>query len=134
MGLLHLISLSEASGNDPDAQRWMLRRMSNNVMYLGKVTHSTTAGTYNALCLLINKVCRLFAASGCDFHAINDLLQQKLEEVEGQYKPEEIEQAQKKWDRRLHCFEESVIALDARRGDELRALPMRYFFRPTRPR
>ena len=101
-------------------------------MFLGKVTHTTTAGTYNSLSVLINKLCRLFAATGCNFHEVNDLLQKKLDEVDAHYEPEEIAHAQEEWDRRLHSFELEAMELDMRRGDELRATPMRYFFRPTR--
>ena len=38
MAQLFLVTLSEATGNDINAQKWMLGRMCNRVEYMGKAT------------------------------------------------------------------------------------------------
>ena len=132
MGQLHLISLSEAAGNDIDAQRWMLSQMSRHVDYLCKVTHTTRDGTYDDLSLLITKLCNLYAATGCDYRKVDELLQAKLDEAESQYDPESIKEVQKEWAERPHQFGKEVFELEMERGEELSKRPMRSFFRPTR--
>lgn len=100
MAQLFLVTLSEATGNDINAQKWMLGRMCNRVEYMGKATLTTIGSTWDDLSRLVNTLCRLYAATGCNFWTVNDFLQEKLKEVEGQYKPEEIKGAQEQWEAR----------------------------------
>ena len=131
MAELHLVTLSEASGNDTEKQRWLLDRVCSRVHYLGKVTLTTVGSTYDELSTLITRLARLYDATGNDFHEVNDWLSEKLTEVEARYKPEEIARAQAVWKRRETGLEMDDLELDLRRGDELKQRPLRSFFNRT---
>ena len=132
MAQLHLVALSEATGNDIEAQQWLLQQVCNRVQSLGKVSLTTTNSTYDDLSTLITTLCHLYAATGCDFHSINRMLEAKLEETLAQYDPADIKEAEKVWAERKHEFWHQMLDLEIERGDELEKRSLRYFFKPRR--
>lgn len=132
MAQLFLVTLSEANGNDLPAQKWMLGRMCNRVEYMGKATLTTIGSTWDDLSRLVNTLCRLYAATGCNFWTVDEYLQEKLKEVEGQYDPATIKRAQQEWEDRRSQFDEEFWRLQCDREDDLINRKNRYFWRPSR--
>ena len=132
MALMHLVTLSEANSNDVDAQKWLLDQVCNRVQFLGKVTLTTTNSTYDDLSTLIALLCQTYAASGCNFWPLFEMLQERLKEEEAQYPPEQIKSAQEEWDNRGDRFFREIWDIECRRGEELKQMRLRYFFKPRR--
>ena len=132
MAQVFLVTLSEANSNDLGAQKWLLGWMCNRVQALGHATLTTMNSTWDDMSRLVNTVCRLYAATGCDFHEVNDLLQEKLQEVEGRYEPETIKRAQEQWEARPQQFYDEHFKLQCDRQEELMDRPLRYFWKPRR--
>lgn len=128
MAQLFLVTLSEAKGNDINAQKWMLGRMCSRVEYMGKATLTTIGSTWSDISRLVNTLCRLYAATGCNFWKVNDYLQEKLKEVEGQYDPATIKRAQQEWEDRPYEFDKDYRQIARTRGDELMQRKPRYFW------
>lgn len=131
MAQLFLVTLSEAQGNDINAQKWMLGRMCNRVESMGKATLTTVGSTWDDLSRLVNTLCRLYAASGNNFWLVNDYLQEKLKEVEGQYPPGQIKRAQEQWEAMPDQFRKEFMDVQRTRDDELMQCKPRYFW-PSR--
>ena len=66
MAKMFLLTLSEASGNDIDAQEWALTKICNRVAPLGTATLTTTNSTYASLYTLIELVVQRYDAKGGD--------------------------------------------------------------------
>lgn len=128
MAQLFLVTLSEAPGNDINAQKWMLGRMCNRVEYMGRATLTTRNSTWDDLSRLVNTLCRLYAFSGENFWMVDDYLQEKLKEVEGRYPPEHIKTGQLQWEAMPDQFRKEHREIERTRGDELMQRKPRYFW------
>ena len=130
MALMYLTTLSEGAGNDIDAQKWLISRVCNRAQFLGTVTLTTMGSTYDELSTLITKLCQLYSATGGKFWALSDMLDEKIKEAEIPYKEEQLESARADWKARPTQLGKEDWDIDERRGEELRKMPLRYFFKP----
>ena len=130
MAELHLITLSQANGNDTDAQRWLLRRVCNRVHYLGEVSLTAVGSTYNDLTFLITRLTRLYHASGQNYREVNGWLKEKLAEVESKYDENVLAEERSKWEIRVIGLSEDW-ELEMTRGEELRSSRVTSFFHPS---
>ena len=128
MAQLFLVTLSEAPGNDINAQKWMLGRMCSRVEYMGKATLTTIGSSWVDLSCLVNTLCRLYAFSGGNFWLIDDYLKEKLKEMEGKYEPARIKGGQLHWEALPEQFRKEHREIERTRGDELMQRKPRYFW------
>lgn len=130
MAKMYLTTLSEGPGNDIDAQKWLISRVCNRAQFLGTVTLTTVGSTYNELSTLITKLCQLYSATGGNYWGIRDMLDEKIKEAEIPYGEEQLASARADWEERPMKLEKEDWDIDGRRGEELRKMPLRYFFKP----
>ena len=132
MAKIFLVTLSEANGNDIDAQEWALTKICTRVAPLGTVTLTTTNSTFAPLSTLIELVVQLYDAKGGDCRGeIKQALEQLLEQAEGQLDPDQVEIGREHFKSLFGNYWQREFELDER-SDELKDRDIRYFFKPKR--
>ena len=133
MAEMYLVTLSEASGNDIGAQKWLLEKMCNRAQSMGKVTLTTMFGSWDDLYNLFITVRRLYDATGGNFQLVDTHLNSKLKEVEAKkFTPDQVEHADKAYREMWYELDREVDEIDKQRGEQLKKDPARAFFKPRR--
>ena len=132
MAKMFLVTLSEAPGNDIDAQEWALTKICNRVAPLGKVTLTTMNSTYASLSTLIELVVQLYGGTGGDHRGeIKQALEELLEQVEGRLSPDQVEIGRQYFKELFGNYWQYECELDECNA-ELQDRSIRSFFKPRR--
>ena len=130
MAEMYLVTLSQASGNPTDLQRWALNGITNRGQYLGEVTLHYQTGSWGDLQQIIRTVVQLYQAMGHDSYLLEGLLKDKLKEAEAQYSEEAVANARKVWEAQDEFLCDKANATEVAYEDSpmpLRQRPVRLF-------